>query len=423
MKKLTAILFLLSGLVFAQPENSGDQINHYSPNFFIDFLDYKSDFPGKTKVDVLIQLPYSSIQFLKEGRKFLSRYTVFLTFYDEKKNNVMFEKIWKERIETDDFEETYSSQNFNISHRSFDLSPQKYVVVCAVEDMNSGQRILFETGLNVRKLEDVDVSDIMFIKSFIQTDSGGFEIVPNVSNILASNERDVTMYYEIYSDKEQSVAVKHTITDRSRDVNYFNFMNFQLKEGINTLQPELKEIPLKLGEFIMHVEVEDTEENKICSIGKNFRATIAGFPRTIVDLDQAIKQMKYFTAEAKIDSMLEIENYDERLKEFIAYWKERDPSPATLENEILNEYYRRVDFANKNFKGFYDGWQTDMGMVYITLGPPNQVNREPVAIDSKPYEIWDYYDINRRFLFVDHTGFGDYRLENPQYGEWNQYRR
>ncbi|MCO6473756.1 MAG: GWxTD domain-containing protein [Melioribacteraceae bacterium] len=422
MKKLAAIFLILSGFVFAQPENSSGALSHYSPNFFIDFLDYKSNLPGKTKVDVLIQLPYSSVQFVKEGKSFFSRYTIFLTFYDGNKNNVMFEKIWKENIETEDFEETYSSQNFNISHRSFDLTPQKYVVVCAVEDMNSGQRILFETELRVRKLEEVDISDIMFIKSIVLTESGS-EIVPNVSNILASNERNVTMLYEIYSDKDQSVSVKHTITDQSRDINHYNFVTFELKKGLNTLQPELKEIPLKLGEFIMLVEVEDTDENKICSTGKNFRATIDGFPKTIVDLDEAIKQMKYFVNESKIDSLLDIQNYDERLKEFITFWKERDPSPTTLENELLNEYYRRIDYANKNFKGFYEGWQTDMGMVYVTLGPPNQVNREPVSIDSKPYEIWDYYDINRRFLFVDHTGFGDYRLENPQYGEWNHYRR
>ncbi len=422
MKKLAAIFIILSGIVFAQPENSSLVLNHYSPNFFIDFLDYKSNFPGKTKVDVLIQLPYSSVQFIKEGKSFLSRYTIFLTFYDGNKNNVMFEKIWKESIETEDFEETYSSQNFNISHRSFDLTPEKYVVVCAVEDMNSGQRILFETELRVRKLEDVDISDIMFIKSIMQTENGS-EIVPNVSNVLASNERNVTMLYEIYSDKDQSVSVKHTITDQSRDINHYNFVTFQLNKGLNTLQPELKDIPLKLGEFIMLVEVEDTDENKICSTGKNFRATIDGFPKTIVDLDEAIKQMKYFVNESKIDSLLDISDYDQRLKEFIAFWKEKDPSPQTLENELLNEYYRRIDYANKNFKGFYEGWRTDMGMVYVTLGPPNQVNREPVSIDSKPYEIWDYYDINRRFLFVDHTGFGDYRLENPQYGEWNHYRR
>lgn len=62
-----------------------------------------------------------------------------------------------------------------------------------------------------------------------------------------------------------------------------------------------------------------------------------------------------------------------------------------------------------------------MGMVYVTLGSPNNVERHPFEYDSKPYEVWDYYDINRRFVFVDQTGFGDYRLVTPFFGEY-RYR-
>ena len=88
----------------------------------------------------------------------------------------------------------------------------------------------------------------------------------------------------------------------------------------------------------------------------------------------------------------------------------------------MNEYYRRVEYANENFNGYFKGWRSDMGMVYITLGPPDQVTRRPYEIDSKPYEIWDYYILNRSFIFVDQTNFGDYRLENPAYGDWFRYR-
>jgi len=54
-----------------------------------------------------------------------------------------------------------------------------------------------------------------------------------------------------------------------------------------------------------------------------------------------------------------------------------------------------------------------MGMIYILFGPPNSVDRHPFDIDSKPYEVWYYYQKDRQFMFVDETGFGDYRLMNP----------
>ena len=88
----------------------------------------------------------------------------------------------------------------------------------------------------------------------------------------------------------------------------------------------------------------------------------------------------------------------------------------------MNEYYRRVAYADAHFKGYFKGWRSDMGMVYITLGSPDQVTRRPYEIDSKPYEIWEYYTLNRSFVFIDQTNFGDYRLQNPAYGDWFRYR-
>ena len=64
-----------------------------------------------------------------------------------------------------------------------------------------------------------------------------------------------------------------------------------------------------------------------------------------------------------------------------------------------------------------------MGMVYITLGPPSAVERHPFDMGAKPYEIWEYYHINRSFLFVDNSGFGDYRLSESPYGDWFKYRQ
>jgi hypothetical protein len=61
-------------------------------------------------------------------------------------------------------------------------------------------------------------------------------------------------------------------------------------------------------------------------------------------------------------------------------------------------------------------------MVFIILGSPNNVDRHPFALESKPYEVWQYYELNRTFIFVDETGFGDYRLVTPMYGDDFRFR-
>ena len=49
--------------------------------------------------------------------------------------------------------------------------------------------------------------------------------------------------------------------------------------------------------------------------------------------------------------------------------------PNSPTNEFRDEYYRRLAYANDQFgsPGRHDGWRTDRGMVYITLGPPQQL--------------------------------------------------
>ena len=88
----------------------------------------------------------------------------------------------------------------------------------------------------------------------------------------------------------------------------------------------------------------------------------------------------------------------------------------------MEEYYSRVDYANRNYASFTEGWRTDRGMVFIRFGPPQNIERHPFDADTKPYEVWYYYNQNREFIFVDETGFGDYRLLNPETDLWGRMR-
>ena len=54
---------------------------------------------------------------------------------------------------------------------------------------------------------------------------------------------------------------------------------------------------------------------------------------------------------------------------FYDLWKDMDPTPDTEHNELMDEYYKRVSYANENFDGWKEGWETDRGMIYILLVP------------------------------------------------------
>ncbi len=104
----------------------------------------------------------------------------------------------------------------------------------------------------------------------------------------------------------------------------------------------------------------------------------------------------------------------ERSAFIAAFWAQRDPDPATEENEFKTQYYQRIAEANLLFnegKGSEPGWLQDRGRIYILLGPPDTRAQYPrgMTFYGVPAEIWLYgwFPI----YFYDDNWSGDYRLE------------
>jgi GWxTD domain-containing protein len=147
-----------------------------------------------------------------------------------------------------------------------------------------------------------------------------------------------------------------------------------------------------------------------------------GVPASIADLTLAIQQMRYIAKKDDLKKILDVDTEKQR-EAFLGFWRRIDPSPGTEQNELLDEYYRRITYASLNFGGVQEGWKSDRGMVFVLFGAPNDIERNPFnrsprtaigrARTVKAFEIWTYYEINRQFVFLDESGYGDFRLEYP----------
>jgi GWxTD domain-containing protein len=94
------------------------------------------------------------------------------------------------------------------------------------------------------------------------------------------------------------------------------------------------------------------------------------------------------------------------------FWQRRDPTPGTGVNELREEHYRRIAWANDRFASdALPGWKTDRGMVYIKFGAPDEREEHPV----ERYEVWRYRyleGVGRDIIieFVDRSGTNEYRM-------------
>jgi len=423
MKKLVWIWLILGPAIFGQVEYSSDvRPSATLLNFSFDVTNHKSDTKDKTRIDVFVQVPYSSIQFTKKNDSYNASYNVTLTFLDESKKNIMFERLWKERVKTENFDQTLARSNFNLSYKTYDLAPGKYFLRCIVEDSDSKRSGTKETPLNVRKLNDtLDVSDLSFISDIVK-DSTGERIVPNVSAIISSKDSTLSFFYEIYSNKDRQVIMQYSMDDLKNNTSFKQDDPQTVHAGVNLVKHTISHIKFSMEEYSLNATLKNRDWHEVSSTDKKFRSRVYGLPVSITNLDKATEQLLYIASPKEIDFIKESKDYKEKLERFLGFWDGKKPNPKVEFNPILNEYYRRIEYANKNFKGFGEGWRSDMGMIYITFGPPSNVERHPMDANSKPYEIWDYNELNRTFIFLDQTGFGDFHLVNPDYSRWPGYR-
>lgn len=421
---LIVLISLFFQVAFSQTKlYPGKSDFFYSPNFYTDIICFRGASPAETKVDVFIQVPFDRVKFLKSNKLFQAEYSITISIYDSTKSKLVTERSWNEKIETGDYNQSISKNNYNLSLRTFTLNPGNYFFKFTVEDKDTRKKYFSEQMFGVKQLSgEVSISDIILIASQAKGPEGN-RITPNVSGNIISQKTGIPFFIEAYSEGEfkRSFQVKLSSVS-NKNLIYTNFLEKNLEKGINQIFYTLDSIDVPVGDYVISFSLLNENLMPVETVSKTVRSRLTGLTFVIKDLDKAIDQMVYIASGSELDEMKKAANYNDKLRLFLEFWKKRDPSIATEENEIFDEYFRRVEFANKNFSNYMEGWRSDMGMVYIILGAPDNIDRHPFDYNSKPYEIWEYYELNRRFVFIDNTGFGDYRLITPLYGDSYRYR-
>jgi GWxTD domain-containing protein len=131
------------------------------------------------------------------------------------------------------------------------------------------------------------------------------------------------------------------------------------------------------------------------------------------ELDDIWAKSKYKAVPQEIKGYTKIKGEEGKRQFLYEFWKKRDTDVSTPENEAFREYLSRIDESNKRFGTMSKiGWKTDRGRIYILYGEPSEVERFPNQMDTKPYEIWHYNDLEGGviFVFADLSGFSDYML-------------
>src|SRR5260370_24078432 len=133
------------------------------------------------------------------------------------------------------------------------------------------------------------------------------------------------------------------------------------------------------------------------------------------------RDVAYIITKDERDAFLKLTTDDAREKFIETFWEIRNPTPGSPANSYKDEIYQRIAFADARFGigSGGEGWRTDRGRTYITLGPPQQKQVLRNSANLYPIEIWFYGGANSALppffyvMFYQRDGGGDYRFYSP----------
>ncbi len=364
---------------------------------------------------------YDDLTFIKSDTSgFDTQFEMLFAIYDEK-GNVVVSRTVNRKINVKNFEMTNSREHAVVIKEEFKLLPGEYSLLAKSTDLITNKSAKRKIKFKFKAFSDkpIALGSLLFLQS-VKLDSNGqvIDFEPTFSNNFTVKSGKFYIYYDVYvKDLNQPVTLHYIFKGEKRRskkkiTEIDSTITVAPTQHIFTQLFELHRERLKRNKYLLTVEA--IVGKKKAETSQSFSFFWSNVPSTQEDIDLALRQMSYILNPDTLKKYLNA-SLEEKKAFFERYWKERDPDPTTAKNELKDEYFRRVNYANTHFSTMtQDGWETDRGRILIKFGFPDDIERHPFEIDSPPYEIWQYYNLRKTFLFVDYTGFGDYRLD-PRY--------
>jgi GWxTD domain-containing protein len=439
MRRSVPLLVVM--LVVPPAGEAGAQVER-GPEFHASAVTYRSPRSSAlTAVDVFVSVAHNRLMFTRSQGAYEALYDIGMHLVGPRGEAVFDEQV-SSRSTTPLYEETLTEDITRVQRFGFEVPAGRYELVISVRDRNTDGTAVRSVDLEVpaysrnalglsgllladflgsvgeRELPPGAIADLAERQTFIRN---GQAYLPNTTGLYANFAPSVLAYYEVYglnplrqSANDRLYKVEYFVENNSGEVVLY-YMRMHEKPGYdsyNTVEINIQD--LNPGLFRLTVSVTDLGSGGTASSSRGFRVLDSYLGMAERDYDRAVNQLRYIATERELKILREADT-SQRIRLFREFWMSRDPTPQTKRNEALTEYYRRIAYANEHF-GLQnqDGWATDRGMVYITLGLPDRVEREDMSLTSRPVEVWIYNEFPLSLIFDDVAGFGEYRLRNRE---------
>jgi GWxTD domain-containing protein len=405
---LPVILLMMAVAAHAQRSESGQ--------VFFDAISFAGDAPDSTRLDLYLAVPNSAITFDREGNTFTGRYQVTLKVAADGKN--WLDTVFTRRV-TAPAGAGGARPGLEFYQLPVIVPPGTYVASVELMDLRSNVTIS-----NKRNVTTIDYSRFPFalsglmLVSKIREDSSGYVITPMISEDVSRSADGYFLFFEAYNTTGKT-ATTFRATYKTPDGKKVMTTTFDkaIPDGKSQQWVRMSYTGLGRGTYVVELRATPSDDStRTLAVAERMvrvEGSVDHLPLSEDELNEKISQIRYVATQSEMDFIKDGGTFAERQKRYADFWQKLDPTPGTPQNEAMDDYFQRIQYANDRYKSYAPGWLTDKGRVYIIYGPPDNVTSDPFRNDGKAIETWQYYDRSLRLVFVDESGFGDFRLVSP----------
>ena len=369
-----------------------------------------------TFVLIAVSLPASALRFQRNADGFLGEYLVSVAFLIDSVPVKRIER--RENVRVGSFAETGRLDESIIFQDVVALQPGKYQVQVHASDAFSSRGFRARDSVDVPAYGEgrrLAAPVLVYEADGRDRRDARPDFIVNARRTIPYGAEIPRVYVELYNTARPESVTLRIVDDRGESV----WQNDAVVEaGNDQLRHALIDIPtssLPLGRLWLEASTAGSSAEIIRS---PLLITISD-QWMVANFDDVLRFVTYIAATSELDSLKKATGADRR-ERWDAFWRRRDPLPATPINEFREEFFQRVRFATEHFaESGRAGWDTDRGEVYVVLGAPARTLDRHVGRETgvRPNAIeWTYEGTpggRLQLLFLDRSGFGRYEL-TPQ---------
>lgn len=426
-----AFIIWIAGLTAVQAQTPNDLIiNTQRPYFDLDYASFATINPDTTRLELYIQVRNSELHFVRKGEQFQAQCDITIVL-ENSSTGFSTGGYHRQKFTARTYEELISKSNAQLVWLDFVVPAGQYRATATVTDFESERTVsrkinldlplYSSTSLNISRIEVCNritpsAPDADLERDFVKNHR---KVVPRPNREFGNKDDELGIYFEIYglefdiNKMEESFLIQYSIQDRQGKIaseRTYRVRKPGARASIN-LNPSIKDLPS--GRYELMVSVLDNANRRQANRKTTF---FRWSHQNIQTADAALvplEALKFIAEPSELTQLREtpLGELGEAMRNF---WRSKDPTPGTRENEALSHFSYLVSSANNAF-GFdqVPGWQTDQGKTFIWNGMPDVIYRNHNPDDTARVEVWVYRTFGEKFIFIDKNGSGNFRLMNP----------